>query len=145
MIVKIQLKLSLIKSIQQEVRYVVEFLVRFILKGSHLKDSFKFIHCFSDSQIMQFMNVSSTTINYVAIEARPWHGLQHLLYPIIYYYLPHFYLGGIQQLCGPNVTQFSPPTQMKKQTFSILSSLCHVTHSGLSTNPPPPSFYPRSY
>ena len=37
------------------------------------------------------------------------------------------------------------PTPLQKWTFYILSTLCHVTPRGLSTEPPSPSSCPRSY
>ena len=67
-------------------------------------------------------------------------------YAHLYIYVS-YQKGGIQQLRGPNFTQFCPPTpfEWQKWTLYILSTLCHVTHRGLSTDPPPPSSCPRTY
>ena len=46
-------------------------------------------------------------------------------------------LRGIQQLRGPNLTQFRPPTLFEKTNMDILSTLCPVTHQGLFTDPHP--------
>ena len=57
-------------------------------------------------------------------------------------------LGVIQQLRGPNFTQFwpFPPSSGQLWTFHMIPTLCHMTKRGLSTDPlPPPSFCSRSY
>ena len=66
----------------------------------------------------------------------------------LYFCLRRSYiLGGIQQLCGPNFTEFRPllPLSGQTWTFYLISTLCHMTPHGLPTDPPTPSFCPRSY
>ena len=51
-------------------------------------------------------------------------------------------IGGIQQPRGPNLTQYGPPSPSsgQKRVLYTLSTLCHMTPCGLSTDPPLPLF-----
>ena len=52
----------------------------------------------------------------------------------------------IQQLRGRTFIQLTPPPSSgQKWKFYILSTVCHMTNRGLSTDPPSPSFCPHSY
>jgi hypothetical protein len=54
-------------------------------------------------------------------------------------------VGVIQQLRGLHFTQFCPHRVDKNGHFTYYTStLCHVTHRGLSTDTPTPSYCSRS-